>query len=261
MFSTSAIPPDSIIPNPGDPVSYDRFAYVRNNPLKYIDPSGHDPCDENYNCYGRQGRYKATRSGSTSSYSQRADSNGDGEISYSEAEAFFVINLQDPGNGLSVTGRFGGQCTMEGCSGHHPGVDFVGEYSITATSNGIVVEVDTNATGDFGMKVVVLSDVFGYSFYSIYAHLDSTAENLEPGVEISAGASIGIMGSTPVNETWFLHLHYEVRTEANVILDAHGKYLSLTTSATSYWADSLDDMHLNWVDLGPRFGYSTQWPP
>jgi RHS repeat-associated protein len=35
------ISPDSIIPNPGDPVSYDRFAYVRNNPLKYIDPSGH----------------------------------------------------------------------------------------------------------------------------------------------------------------------------------------------------------------------------
>jgi RHS repeat-associated protein len=35
------ISPDSIIPNPGDPVSFDRFAYVRNSPLKYIDPSGH----------------------------------------------------------------------------------------------------------------------------------------------------------------------------------------------------------------------------
>jgi RHS repeat-associated protein len=35
------VSPDSIIPNPGDPVSFDRFAYVRNNPLMYIDPSGH----------------------------------------------------------------------------------------------------------------------------------------------------------------------------------------------------------------------------
>jgi len=35
------VSPDSIIPTPGDPVSYDRFAYVRNNPMKYIDPSGH----------------------------------------------------------------------------------------------------------------------------------------------------------------------------------------------------------------------------
>ncbi len=35
------VSPDSIIPNPGDPVSFDRFAYVRNNPLKYSDPTGH----------------------------------------------------------------------------------------------------------------------------------------------------------------------------------------------------------------------------
>jgi RHS repeat-associated protein len=37
------VSPDSIIPNPGDPVSFDRFAYVRNDPLKYVDPSGHNP--------------------------------------------------------------------------------------------------------------------------------------------------------------------------------------------------------------------------
>jgi RHS repeat-associated protein len=44
------ISPDSIIPNPGDPVSFDRFAYVRNNPLKYIDPSGHETCDSDGYC-------------------------------------------------------------------------------------------------------------------------------------------------------------------------------------------------------------------
>jgi len=32
---------DTIIPNPGNPLDLDRFAYVRNNPLKYTDPSGH----------------------------------------------------------------------------------------------------------------------------------------------------------------------------------------------------------------------------
>jgi len=35
------VSPDSIIPNLGNPISFDRFGYVRNNPLKYIDPSGH----------------------------------------------------------------------------------------------------------------------------------------------------------------------------------------------------------------------------
>jgi RHS repeat-associated protein len=58
---------DSIIPNPEDPPSFDRFAYVRNNPIKYFDPSGH-----NLNC-GQRGSHAApedcaevTATGSTS---------------------------------------------------------------------------------------------------------------------------------------------------------------------------------------------------
>jgi RHS repeat-associated protein len=32
---------DTIVPNPANPQSFNRFAYVQNNPLKYTDPSGH----------------------------------------------------------------------------------------------------------------------------------------------------------------------------------------------------------------------------
>jgi RHS repeat-associated protein len=32
---------DTVVPNPGNPQDYNRYAYVENNPLKYIDPSGH----------------------------------------------------------------------------------------------------------------------------------------------------------------------------------------------------------------------------
>lgn len=38
---------DSIVPSPGNPQSFNRYAYVLNNPLKYNDPSGHSfnlPC-------------------------------------------------------------------------------------------------------------------------------------------------------------------------------------------------------------------------
>jgi len=35
--------PDTIIPDPGNPQDWDRYSYVRNNPLKYTDPSGHLP--------------------------------------------------------------------------------------------------------------------------------------------------------------------------------------------------------------------------
>ena len=39
---------DTMVPEPSNPQSLNRFSYTRNNPLKYIDPSGHretDGCD------------------------------------------------------------------------------------------------------------------------------------------------------------------------------------------------------------------------
>jgi hypothetical protein len=42
---------DTIVPGAGNPQNLNRYAYVSNNPLKYIDPSGHDPCT------GRSGTY------------------------------------------------------------------------------------------------------------------------------------------------------------------------------------------------------------
>src|SRR6266545_8020445 len=35
---------DTLVPHPGDPKAFDRYAYVLNNPFKYTDPSGHGDC-------------------------------------------------------------------------------------------------------------------------------------------------------------------------------------------------------------------------
>jgi RHS repeat-associated protein len=40
------IQPDTIVPNPIDPQSLNRYSYVRNNPVNRIDPSGHDDCEQ-----------------------------------------------------------------------------------------------------------------------------------------------------------------------------------------------------------------------
>ncbi len=36
--------PDTIVPKPDNPQSSNRYSYTYNNPLKYTDPTGHDPC-------------------------------------------------------------------------------------------------------------------------------------------------------------------------------------------------------------------------
>ena len=41
---------DSIVPNPANPQSFNRYSYVRNNPLKYKDPTGHYECHANGIC-------------------------------------------------------------------------------------------------------------------------------------------------------------------------------------------------------------------
>jgi RHS repeat-associated protein len=39
---------DTIVPGAGNPMAFDRYAYVFNSPLNYLDPSGHYYCDSNY---------------------------------------------------------------------------------------------------------------------------------------------------------------------------------------------------------------------
>lgn len=43
------VQPDTIIPNLYNPQDLNRFSYVRNNPIRYTDPSGHETCmDDGY---------------------------------------------------------------------------------------------------------------------------------------------------------------------------------------------------------------------
>jgi hypothetical protein len=50
-----------VIPDSGNPIDLDRNAFVQNNPLRFVDPSGHRPCDdfdENGRCITEPGWLK-----------------------------------------------------------------------------------------------------------------------------------------------------------------------------------------------------------
>jgi RHS repeat-associated protein len=39
---------DSIVPNPANPQTFNRYSYVGNSPINFSDPTGHDPCEGDY---------------------------------------------------------------------------------------------------------------------------------------------------------------------------------------------------------------------
>jgi len=52
--------PDTLVPDAGNPQSFNRYSYVYNNPLKYVDPSGHIGTGVNGNCMCGGVRYEGS---------------------------------------------------------------------------------------------------------------------------------------------------------------------------------------------------------
>ena len=52
LMLTGWTSPNSIIPDPYNPQDWDRYGYCRNNPLRYIDPTGHYTEEEIFSILG-----------------------------------------------------------------------------------------------------------------------------------------------------------------------------------------------------------------
>ena len=260
------------VPNPGDPVAFDRYAYARNNPIKYTDPSGHGYCDGNNAAMEDENLHHCKPSSLPAQNPYQVPSNFPLETELfirftfgMTVEQAFTYFMNIPGQGLTPLDGFGGNNTLDG-DGQHPGGDFKGDQGtntpVVATMFGVVVEINnTEPARDFGYYVVIEHDFYGYKFYSIYAHLSKV--DVVNGQVVDTTTQLGLMGNTPGparGQHLSVHLHFEVRKPAGVNLNIDGIYLSLPTDPDSYWADTYDELRINRVDIRPLIGYSWTYP-
>lgn len=129
--------------------------------------------------------------------------------------------IQPTSSGLLDSGLFG--CVRNGGTRFHEGIDLFpirhdssGEAvdAIYAILPGRVVHVSgTAGHSSYGRYVVVAHQQASLQFYSLYAHLASIHSAIKPGVSVSAGSVLGVMGRSAAGyriPQSRAHLHFEL---------------------------------------------------
>ena len=94
----------------------------------------------------------------------------------------------------------------------HTGVDFAAQRGtpVRSVGDGIIAEAGWN--GGYGKAIDIKHDA---TYSSRYAHLDSFAEGIQPGVSVTKGQVIGFVGST--GRSTGPHLHFELYKDQQYI--------------------------------------------
>jgi murein DD-endopeptidase MepM/ murein hydrolase activator NlpD len=103
----------------------------------------------------------------------------------------------------------------------HLGIDIWGKpYTKVMTPlNGIVHSFKfNNAFGDYGATLVIVHNLHGFTFHTLYGHLSlNSIKNIQEGDVVRKGEVIAEFGIPFENGQWPPHLHFQV------IIDMEGK--------------------------------------
>lgn len=143
-------------------------------------------------------------------------------LEHKEPEAY----LQATASGRIESGDWG--CSRNGGSKFHEGIDLKSIEKdpsgsvvdpVGAISCGVIAHVNRETSdSNYGKYVVVSHTDMGLEWFSLYAHMGSIAEDIHPGLHISAGHNLGVMGNSsssiqiPKSRS---HLHLEIGLRLN----------------------------------------------
>ena len=257
------ISPDTIVPESGNPQSYNRYAYVQNSPVNYIDPTGHnrdcgmgDPI-----CNGD----RSVMAGGWGSVSQQAIADPIEDYystgyKYTPGEPGERSNAVRGGtvhNGVDLksdnthevvalsTGvvRVADSCAIDPCNGAATPAANWGTGSVVIVEYPYQVIPD-QVREDFGMT----SDM---SMYVQYQHLDEISSSIVAGRAVTANDAIGQYGNTGSSRSPHLHLEIHVGPSQQLGM---GRIDGTYDTHSNNWHDNL-------VVSNPGFILNTSNPP
>lgn len=167
-------------------------------------------------------------------------------------EAFVQATVSgNPSSGLYGLVRNNGKKFHEGLDLYGIKFDTKKEVldSVFAVLPGKVVYINEDASkSKYGLYVVLLHEEAGLSFYSLYAHLHSFADDLRLNHFVSEGARLGRMGNTAGGYTIprkRAHLHFEIGVQ---LTNNFQSWFKSQSYKTKNWHKDWNGMNLLGVD-------------
>ena len=197
---------DTIVPDPTNAQSFNRYAYVHNNPIKYTDPTGHGLDDP----YGNEG---AGNGGNVGTTEGKEDRGNDGENRGPAAPSIAGPKPTQPHISPTygpITSLYGLRfAPWNGVISFHAGLDFgaSGGYGspCIATADGTVVGTRTDSVKGSTKPNSVTTD-HGDGTGSSQAHCDPTGY-VERGDTVTQGQQTGEIDNSGF--TTGAHSHFQ----------------------------------------------------
>jgi RHS repeat-associated protein len=201
---------DIIVPNPANPQSFNRYSYVRNNPVNFRDPTGHYECHVNGICIDTI----TTPSRSKSSPRPLStplvgmynagfawDPNPDRPINESYHNGRDVVSNVTTNLRAVATGhvRVAEACTV--CRGG--GRSKEANYGV---GNVVIIEYAYDVIPHDILEKIGLAE--GNSIYVQYQHMATINETIAAGKQVQRNQIVGQYGNTGISDG--AHLHLEV---------------------------------------------------